>query len=187
MEHVVGYSPGYTPAANCSTCCTPAIRRSSGTPRSRRRANPYAQNTRCTFEQRLEYAWRGSDQGKRKTLTLWLGQQKRSPMCQQVDYVSKAGGTFTILSSGTRADATSWAIWCCCIPTVIDSLHSAAPALQLRKGLRRGLSCMRGNLHVQSSGEGRSVMAVYLPTASLTRVTETPPAAMQAGFFNAGA
>lgn len=44
---------------------------------------------------------------------------------------------------------------------------------------------MRGNSHVQFLGEGRSVMAVSYPTASLTRLIKTPPAAMQAGFFMA--
>ena len=47
-------------------------------------ANPYAPEDEMYFEQRLEYAWRRSDEGKRKTLTLWLAQSKRCPMCRQL-------------------------------------------------------------------------------------------------------
>nr|WP_256670638.1 MULTISPECIES: HNH endonuclease signature motif containing protein [unclassified Pseudomonas] len=36
------------------------------------------------FEQRLEYAWRSSDEGKRKTLRLWIAQNKRCPLCKQL-------------------------------------------------------------------------------------------------------
>lgn len=46
-------------------------------------ANPYAPEDEMYFEQRLEYAWRSSDEGKGKTLRLWIGQSKRCPMCKQ--------------------------------------------------------------------------------------------------------
>ncbi len=46
-------------------------------------ANPYDPNFETYFEQRLEYQWRNSEQGKRKTYTLWKRQQNRCPMCNQ--------------------------------------------------------------------------------------------------------
>ncbi|WP_415885411.1 group II intron reverse transcriptase/maturase [Neptuniibacter sp. QD37_6] len=46
-------------------------------------ANPYDPSYETYFEQRLEYRWRNSEQGKRKTYTLWKRQQKRCPMCNQ--------------------------------------------------------------------------------------------------------
>lgn len=47
-------------------------------------ANPYLPEFETYFEQRLEYVWRNSEQGKRKTYTLWNRQQKRCPMCNQL-------------------------------------------------------------------------------------------------------
>lgn len=46
-------------------------------------ANPYDPEFEQYFEQRLDYAWKNSDQGKRKTMQLWIRQQKRCPMCKQ--------------------------------------------------------------------------------------------------------
>jgi RNA-directed DNA polymerase len=46
-------------------------------------ANPYDPEFEMYFEDRLEYAWKNSEQGKRKTYTLWNRQQKRCPMCNQ--------------------------------------------------------------------------------------------------------
>lgn len=46
-------------------------------------ANPYDPEHEEYFEQRLDYAWRNSDQGKRRTMQLWIRQQKRCPMCKQ--------------------------------------------------------------------------------------------------------
>lgn len=46
-------------------------------------ANPYDPSYETYFEQRLEYKWKNSEQGKRKTYTLWKHQQKRCPMCNQ--------------------------------------------------------------------------------------------------------
>lgn len=46
-------------------------------------ANPYLPEFETYYEQRLEYVWRNSEQGKRKTYTLWNRQQKRCPMCKQ--------------------------------------------------------------------------------------------------------
>ena len=46
-------------------------------------ANPYDPSYETYFEQWLEYKWKNSEQGKRKTYTLWKRQQKRCPMCNQ--------------------------------------------------------------------------------------------------------
>ena len=42
---------------------------------------------------------------------------------------------------------------------------------------------MRGNSHVQFLGEGRSVMAVSYPTASLTPCTMKSPGSREPGLF----
>jgi hypothetical protein len=42
---------------------------------------------------------------------------------------------------------------------------------------------MRGNSHVQFLGEGRSVMAVSYPTASLTPVLKSPACSDAGGAF----
>jgi len=46
-------------------------------------ANPYSPEFETYFEQRLEYKWKNSEQGKRKTYSLWNRQQKRCPLCKQ--------------------------------------------------------------------------------------------------------
>ena len=46
-------------------------------------ANPYDPSYETYFEQRLEYKWKNSEQGKRKTYMLWKRQLKRCPMCNQ--------------------------------------------------------------------------------------------------------
>lgn len=46
-------------------------------------ANPYDPEHEEYFEQRLDYAWSNSDQGKRRTMQLWIRQQKCCPMCKQ--------------------------------------------------------------------------------------------------------
>ncbi|MFT5720980.1 MAG: RNA-directed DNA polymerase [Motiliproteus sp.] len=47
-------------------------------------ANPYDPIWETYFEQRLEQAWRNSDQGKRKTHQRWNRQSKRCPLCKQL-------------------------------------------------------------------------------------------------------
>jgi len=46
-------------------------------------ANSYCPEWEVYFENRLEYAWKNSEQGRRKTYTLWKTQCKRCPMCKQ--------------------------------------------------------------------------------------------------------
>ena len=46
-------------------------------------ANPYDLSYETYFERRLEYKWKNSEQGKRKTYTLWKRQKKCCPMCNQ--------------------------------------------------------------------------------------------------------
>ena len=47
-------------------------------------ANPYDPAYEEYFEQRLERAWRNSEQGRRKTHQLWNRQSKRCPLCKQL-------------------------------------------------------------------------------------------------------
>lgn len=46
-------------------------------------ANPYDPAHESYFEERMGYAWKNSDQGKRRVYTLWIRQFKRCPMCKQ--------------------------------------------------------------------------------------------------------
>ncbi|CAA0115499.1 Group II intron-encoded protein LtrA [BD1-7 clade bacterium] len=46
-------------------------------------SNSYDPVWETYFEQRLERAWRDSEQGRKKTMTLWARQDRRCPMCKQ--------------------------------------------------------------------------------------------------------
>lgn len=46
-------------------------------------ANPYNPADECYFEQRLDYVWSNSQQGKRKVSQIWKRQKMRCPMCKQ--------------------------------------------------------------------------------------------------------
>lgn len=47
-------------------------------------ANPYDPDYETYFEQRLDYVWRNSEQGKRKVFRLWSRQNRCCLMCKQV-------------------------------------------------------------------------------------------------------
>lgn len=78
-----------------------------------------------------------------------------------------------MLSSGTRADATSWAIWCCCIPTVIDSYTVRHRLFQLRKGLQR-LELYAGKLARTVLRGGTVSNGRFLPDSQPTRRYKKP-------------
>lgn len=47
-------------------------------------ANPYLPEWEPYFEQRLERRWKETMQGRKKLLALWLRQEKRCPLCNQL-------------------------------------------------------------------------------------------------------
>ncbi|EAA0499516.1 group II intron reverse transcriptase/maturase [Salmonella enterica subsp. enterica serovar Orion] len=47
-------------------------------------ANPYLPEWEMYFEQRLERNWKETMQGRKKLLALWLRQEKRCPLCNQL-------------------------------------------------------------------------------------------------------
>lgn len=73
-------------------------------------ANPYAPEDEMYFEQRLEYAWRSSDEGKGKTLRLWIGQSKRCPMCKQF-ITFDTGWNIHHVFERHKGGAMRWIIW----------------------------------------------------------------------------
>ncbi|ACO77575.1 RNA-directed DNA polymerase [Azotobacter vinelandii CA] len=102
----------------------------------RAEANPYDPEDEMYFEERLEYAWRRSDEGKRKTLRLWLGQSKRCPMCKQLITFETGWNIHHIIKrhmgGGDELDNLVLLH-----PNCHRQLHSAAPALSIEKGLTK--------------------------------------------------
>jgi len=99
-------------------------------------ANPYAPEDEMYFEQRLEYAWRSSDEGKRKTLTLWLGQSKRCPMCKQL-ITFESGWNIHHVIERHKGGCDELGNLVLLHPNCHRQLHSAAPALSTEKGLTK--------------------------------------------------
>lgn len=99
-------------------------------------ANPYAPEDEMYFEQRLEYAWRSSDEGKRKTLTLWLGQSKRCPMCKQL-ITFETGWNIHHVIERHKGGSDAMDNLVLLHPNCHRQLHSVAPVLSIERGLTK--------------------------------------------------
>jgi RNA-directed DNA polymerase len=99
-------------------------------------ANPYAPEDEMYFEQRLEYAWRRSDEGKRKTLTLWLGQSKRCPMCKQL-ITFETGWNIHHVIERHKGGSDAMDNLVLLHPNCHRQLHSVAPVLSIERGLTK--------------------------------------------------
>jgi RNA-directed DNA polymerase len=99
-------------------------------------ANPYAPEYEMYFEQRLEYAWRRSDEGKRKTLTLWLGQSKRCPMCKQL-ITFETGWNIHHVIERHKGGSDAMDNLVLLHPNCHRQLHSVAPVLSIERELTK--------------------------------------------------
>src|SRR6266478_8140080 len=83
----------------------------------------------------------------------------------------------TIGSGAAEAVRTRRTTWSCCMPTVIgrstcenDEQKRPRPA----RGVCEGLSCMKGNFHVQFLGEGAAVTPPPYPARRVWEPSEPP-------------
>lgn len=96
----------------------------------RAEANPYDPADEMYFEERLEYAWRNSDEGKRKTLKLWIAQNKRCPMCKQL-ITFDTGWNIHHLVERHKGGGDELGNLMLLHPNCHRQLHSVVPALSI--------------------------------------------------------
>ena len=99
-------------------------------------ANPYDPQDEMYFEERLEYAWRRSDEGKRRTLRLWLAQNKRCPMCKQL-ITFETGWNIHHIVERHKGGGDELGNLVLLHPNCHRQIHSGAPAPAIEQGLTK--------------------------------------------------
>ena len=100
----------------------------------RAESNPYDPKDEIYFESRLEYAWRNSDEGKRKTIRLWVAQDKRCPMCKQ-HITFETGWNIHHIIERHRGGSDEMGNLVLLHPNCHRQLHSAEPVPSFAKEL----------------------------------------------------
>ena len=84
----------------------------------------------------LEYAWRRSDEGKRRTLRLWLAQNKRCPMCKQL-ITFETGWNIHHIIERHKGGGDELGNLVLLHPNCHRQIHSGAPAPAIEQGLTK--------------------------------------------------